>query len=83
MLAEEHLEKIPEEQHDAVKAVYSLLSEVKRNNKMGLNITHIRQRTELSHTFTLKALSSLSALGFVTMEKQGSSKVYRLEGESR
>jgi len=41
MLAKERLKKIPEEQHDAVKAVYSLL-----------------------------------------MEKQGSSKVYRLGEES-
>lgn len=78
MLSKEYLEKIPEEQHEAVKSILSVLQVVKKENKMGLNVTHIQERTHLSYTSVAKALSSLSTLGMIVMEKQGSSKVYRL-----
>lgn len=73
-----HLEKIPEEQHKAVESVFSALEVIKNENRMGLNVTHIQEKTHLSYTSVVKALSSLSTLGVVIMEKQGSSKVYRL-----
>ncbi len=81
MFPKEYLKKIPEEQHEAVESVFSVLEEIKKENKMGLNITHIQERAHLSYTSVAKALSSLSTLGIVIMEKQGSSKVYRLMEE--
>ncbi|MFQ6119031.1 MAG: hypothetical protein ACE5KE_03980 [Methanosarcinales archaeon] len=47
MFPEEYLKKIPEDQHAVAEDVFSVLYEIKKENKMGLNVTNIQERTHI------------------------------------
>ncbi len=76
------ISKIPSEQKEDAKKIIEVLNEVKKEKRMGLNVTSIKNATGLSYTAITKALSSLTTLGAIEMEKQGSSKVYRIAAVS-
>ncbi|GFO97134.1 hypothetical protein ig2599ANME_1334 [groundwater metagenome] len=75
------ISKLPQEQRADAEKIIDVLKEVKKEKRMGMNVTKIKNATALSYTALTKALSSLTTLGVIEMEKQGSSKVYRLAME--
>ena len=76
-----NLSKIPADQKADAEKIIRELKTVKKTNKMGLNITNLKKKTQLSHTSMTKALSSLSTAEIIDMEQMGNSKVYYLRGD--
>jgi predicted transcriptional regulator len=76
------LSKLPQEQRSDAKKIIDALNQARKEKKMGMNVTNIKSVTTLSYTSITKVLSALTALGVIEMEKQGSSKVYRIAMES-
>jgi len=76
-----NLSKIPADQKADAEKIIRELEKVKEINKMGLNITNLKKKTQLSHTSMTKALSSLSTAEIIDMEQVGNSKVYYLRGD--
>lgn len=76
------LSRLPQEQRADAKKILEALNEAKNKRRMGMNVTNIKKTTALSYTAITKVLSSLTTLEVIEMEKQGSSKVYRIAMES-
>ncbi len=76
------LSRLPQEQRADAKKIIEVLNEAKNKKRMGMNVTNIKKTTDLSYTAITKVLSSLTTLGIIEMERQGSSKVYRIATES-
>lgn len=77
----DNLSKIPADQKADAERIIRELEKVKKTKKMGLNITNLKKKAQLSHTSMIKALSSLSTAEIIDMEQMGNSKVYHLKEE--
>ncbi len=82
MNKEDILSRLPQEQRADAKKIIEVLKEAKSKKLMGMNETNIKKSTSLSYTAITKVLSSLTTLEIIEMERQGSSKVYRIATES-
>jgi DNA-binding transcriptional ArsR family regulator len=82
MNKEDILSRLPQEQRADAKKIIEVLKEAKSKKLMGMNETNIKKATSLSYTAITKVLSSLTTLEIIEMERQGSSKVYRIATES-